>query len=144
MTIELLKLAALDAEDLQVLAAHGQDALIKPSDIAWLPMERRFVLAMRRFDWDAPENEPRRRLAALHFDRVSRVMQRGIDRTSDVPLNLLTITFSPTEPPSGVIELIFSAGAAIRLEVECIEAQLADIGPAWEVAARPHHAADKT
>ena len=34
----------------------------------------------------------------------------------------------------------FSGGAALRLEVECLEAELADLGPSWSTAACPVHA----
>jgi hypothetical protein len=34
---------------------------------------------------------------------------------------------------------VFSGDAALRLEVECIEAELADLGPAWAASTCPHH-----
>jgi hypothetical protein len=58
--MELLKLAALDAEDLTVISAHLQDAVLNVADLTFLAAEHRFVLALRRFDWQAPET-PRRR-----------------------------------------------------------------------------------
>ena len=69
---EPLKLIALDAEDLAVVSAHLQDAVVRKGDIAWLPAEQRFALALRRFDWEGAERgQKRRRLAALHFERVT-------------------------------------------------------------------------
>ena len=47
-----LKLAALDAEDLEILSAHLQDAILKVRDLHWLPSEKRFVLEMNRFAWE--------------------------------------------------------------------------------------------
>jgi hypothetical protein len=35
------------------------------------------------------------------------------------------------------VTLIFSGGAALRLEVECLECELADLGPTWDAKARP-------
>ena len=58
----------------------------------------------------------------------------------DAVLNLLAVEFSETEAPSGVVTLTFSGGAAVRLEVECLEAELADLGPSWTTAACPVHA----
>ena len=58
----------------------------------------------------------------------------------DGVLNLLAVEFSETEAPSGVVTLIFSGGAALRLEVECLEAELADLGPTWTAVACPAHA----
>lgn len=144
--MDLLRLVALDPDDLTVLSAQVQDALVRPADLVWLPEERRFALELRRFDWEAPDT-PRRRLAALHFERVLRVRSRDLpERGAETPLNLLAALFHPTQEPgdpSGEIELAFSGGASIRLAVECVEAQLADLGPIWEAAARPAHPADR-
>lgn len=142
--MELLKLAALDAEDLAVISAHLQDAVLRAGDLAWLPGEHRFVLVARRFDWSvAPGEAPRRRLAGVHFERVNAVKTRGITpgASSDETLSLLAITFEEGETPSGVATLVFSGGAAIRLELECIEVRLKDLGPVWEADGTPDHEA---
>ncbi len=142
--MELLKLAALDAEDLTVISAHLQDAILRPEDLSYLPREQRFLLALRRFDWSAgPKAAPSRRLAGLHFERVLSVRTRGLEPQSAVPdatpLSLLAITFTPSDPPSGHIEILFSGNATLRLEVECIEVRMKDLGPVWEAKARPGH-----
>lgn len=136
--MELLRLAALDAEDLTVISAHLQDAILRPGDATYVAGERRFLLALRRFDW-SPGAPPQRRLAGLHFERVLAARTRGLDRDGAVPLSLLALTFEPTEAPSGRVTLVFSGGAAIRLEVECLEVRMKDLGPVWEAAARPGH-----
>jgi hypothetical protein len=38
-----------------------------------------------------------------------------------------------------VVTLMFSGGAALRLEVECLEVELADLGPVWPTAHCPAH-----
>ncbi len=136
-----LKLIALDADDLAVLAAHLQDAVRKVADIVWLPAEKRFALAARRFDWEgAPRGQYRRRLTALHFDRVLAVRSTGIDKQiPDRVLSLLAIAFTGSDGPEGDVTLHFSDGAAIRLAVECVEAQMKDLGPVWEALAKPEH-----
>ena len=142
--MELLKLAALDAEDLTVVSAHLQDAVLRAGDLTYLAAEHRFVLVLRRFDWAAGAGEPaRRRLAGVHFERVLGVRTRGIapGQDPDAVLSLLAVTFDPAEPPSGAITLVFSGGAAIRLDVECIEVQMKDLGPVWEAEGRPAHGA---
>ncbi|GEP12608.1 DUF2948 family protein [Methylobacterium gnaphalii] len=144
--MELLKLAALDAEDLAVISAHLQDAILRAGDFAWLAGERRFVMVGRRFDRaTAPGEAPRRRLAGVHFERVMGVKTRGIvpGKSSDETLSLLAITFEPSEPPSGTITLVFAGGAAIRLDVECIEVRMKDLGPIWEAEGRPDHDAEQ-
>ncbi|MBV2142383.1 DUF2948 family protein [Falsochrobactrum sp. TDYN1] len=144
--MEMLKLVALDEEDLQVLSAHLQDAVLKVSDLQYFAKDRRFILTANRFVWE--EAKPRflrkpayqRRRTALHFNRVSAIKAHGIDRQKgeDV-LSLLAIRFLPDATPAGTIELTFSANAAIRLDVECIEAQMSDLGAAWETDSRPRH-----
>lgn len=136
-----LKLIALDAEDIAIISAHLQDAVLHVGDVAYLPAERRFALAARRFDWEGVQDgHKRRRLAALHFERVVQARSTKIDpAATGAVLNLLAITFTEGESPAGEITLHFSEGAAIRLSVECIEAQMKDLGPIWEAVATPDH-----
>ncbi len=138
--LEHLKLVALDAEDLSVMSAHLQDALVKTSDLAYMPDQNRFALIARRFDWESPGRAPRRRLTGLHFERVMRCRSRGIDRgRPDATLSLLAVTFEGPDAPSGTATLIFAGGASIALELECIEARLKDLGPVWSAETRPAH-----
>lgn len=136
-----LKLIALDADDLAIMSAHLQDSVLKVADIVWLPVEKRFALAVRRFDWEgAARGQRRRRLTALHFDRVRSVRSTGIDTaTPDRVLSLLAIGFTEGDCPEGDITLHFSDGAAIRLAVECVESQMKDLGPVWEALGLPGH-----
>jgi hypothetical protein len=139
-----LRLMALDAEDLAVLAAHLQDAILRVGDMVYLAEERRFVLALNRFDWIAQEaGAPQRAQAGLHFENVRKVALHGFrqDRPDDI-LNLLDLEFTPGEAPSGAVKLIFSGGCALRLEVECLEARMADLGPRWRARHTPGHKAD--
>jgi len=136
---EPLKLVALDADDLSVISAHLQDAVLKRGDIAYLPGEKRFALALRRFDWEgAAQGQKRRRLAALHFERVTAARSTKI-AAADAVLSLLAVTFTGSDDPAGQVTLHFSDGAAIRLDVECVEAQMKDLGPIWEAVATPAH-----
>ena len=139
--MDLLKLVALDQEDLAIVSTHLQDAIVRIGDLTYLPHEKRFVALGRRFDWEAgPKEPPRRRLTGLHFERVTAVRVRGIDRASpDSVLSLLAITFEETDSPSGTATLIFAEGGAIQLDVECIELQMKDLGPVWEAESRPSH-----
>ena len=142
--MDALKFVVLDEEDLEVVSTHAQDAVVKTSEVLWRPQEKRVVVALNRFDWEsaqADKPEYRRRRAALRFERVLSCQCRQMSRTGeDAALNLLAVEFSETDAPSGVVTLIFSGGAALRLEVECLEAELADLGPSWSAAACPQHA----
>jgi hypothetical protein len=138
-----LKFVVLDEEDLEVASAHLQDAVVKTSDILWRPQENRVVVALNRFDWESAQGvEPQyqRRRAALRFERVLSCKCRQVDPVrKDAVLNLLAVEFSETEAPSGVVMLTFSGGASMRFEVECLEAELADLGPSWTAASCPAH-----
>ena len=142
-----LKLIALDQDDIAIVSTHLQDAVVKVSDIVWLPAENRLVLGVNRFDWEACGcDDPcyKRRRTALRFDRVMALRCRNMDpKAKDAVLNLLAVEYNETDAPAGTITLIFSGGAALRLEVECIECELADLGPTWTAAARPEHAVDQ-
>ena len=142
--MDTVKFIALDREDLEVVSAHLQDAIVKVSDVHWRPQEKRFVLGVNRFDWESAISaapEYRRRLAALRFDRVLSCQVRNLDpRQKDAVLNLLAVDFADTDTPSGTVTLVFSGGGAIRLELECLEAELADLGPTWTCAKCPEHA----
>ena len=142
--MDLLKFVVLDEEDLEVVSAHVQDAVVTAGEVMWRPQEKRVVVALNRFDWEGAQNgdpEYRRRRAALRFERVLSCKYREVDG-KDTVLNLLAVEFSETDAPSGVVTLTFSGGAAIRLDVECLEAELADLGPTWTAVACPAHAID--
>ena len=126
------KLIALDADDLAVISAHVQDARVQTGDIIWRQSEKRLVVGMNRLDWEqtlSGETAPRRLVAALRFDRVLSCKSRNIDlETPETALELLGIEFHPGEPPSGSAVLLFGQGGALRLDVECLECELTDLG----------------
>jgi hypothetical protein len=142
---DLLKFVALDGEDLEVVSTHLQDAVVKSSEVLWRAQEHRLVIALNRFDWESAvrpgKPEYRRRRAALRFERVLSCKARGLaGEPGAAVLNLLSVEFNETSAPAGIVILHFSGGAAIRLEVECLEAELADLGPTWTTATCPAHA----
>ena len=79
------------------------------------------------------------KLIALDQDDIAIVSTH----LQDAVLNLLAVEFNETDAPAGTVTLIFSGGAALRLEVECLECELADLGPTWTAAARPAHVIDQ-
>ena len=144
--MEQLKLVALDTDDLEIVSAHVQDAVMRVGAIEWLPAEKRLLIEMNRFVWEKAggllRKHNERRRSILHFERVTAVSSSGIDRArKDDVLSLLTIGFAEDDPPAGTVELLFAGGAALRLEVECVEARLTDLGAAWEASSRPDHGA---
>jgi len=141
-----LKLVALDKDDIEVVSAHVQDAVVKVADIFWRPRDHRFVLALNRFDWmsavdgKAEKSDYRRCRTALRFERVTACKCRNLDQSNkDARLNLLAVEFSESDAPAGVVSLIFSGGGIIRLDVECLEAELADLGEVSPAPLCPDH-----
>ncbi|MGA7546599.1 MAG: DUF2948 family protein [Methyloceanibacter sp.] len=139
-----LKLIALDEEDLSVVSSLLQDAVIRVADMAYVPSQQRFAALVNRFDWEqaltGADGGYERRRAALRFDRVRGARLKHLKpRTSSRVLSLLAIGFEATEPPSGFVTLTFSGDVSIRLNVECIEAELRDLGPAWRTRYAPRH-----
>jgi hypothetical protein len=145
MTRSALKhsiLAAADSEDLEILSARLQDGLARLRDLVWMPRQRRFTALFNRFLWES--GRPQRTRAVLSVDSVLKVQSQNIKLgAGEAVVSLLAIRFTPpgeAENPGGEIALQFSGGGAIRLEVECIDAALADLGRPWP-ARRPEHEA---
>jgi len=146
-----LRLRAVDAMDLSVIAAHLQDAVAQVGDMAYQPQKRRFAVMFNRFMWEDVEDDKRdgpkpdgegfRRVrSALHFDGVQRVQTQGLKLVAkDAIAELLTLSFEPTSEPAGVIKMTFAGGGAIKLEVECLDAFLTDVSAPWPTAHRPGH-----
>jgi hypothetical protein len=133
-----LKLLAFDGEDLEVISTHLQDAAVQPADMAWLPREKRFALVVDRFDWcGAQSGERTRRRSGLHFERVLHVQRFHFDQAAAKPTVLLSISFDIDDDPAGKVTLHFEDGSAIRLKVECLEAAMSDLGPAWPCGSPP-------
>jgi Protein of unknown function (DUF2948) len=127
-----VRLIALDADDLAVISAHVRDARVQTGDIIWRPGEKRLVVGVNRLDREptvAGQAAPRRLLSALRFDRVLSCKSRNIDlEAPETVLELLGIEFYPGEAPGGSAVLMLSQGGALRLDVECLECELADLG----------------
>ena len=139
--MEPLKLIALDQDDIAIVSTHLQDAVVKVADIVWLPAEKRLVIGREpvrlgslRLEVPLLQAAPHR--AALRAGECVPLPQCRPEEKEAV-LNLLAVEFDETDTPAGAVTLIFSGGAALRLEVECLECELADLGPTWTAKARP-------
>jgi len=145
MATKPLKLIALDEEDLEIISSHLQDAVVRVGEMAYQPSRKRFAAIVNRFNWEkavsgAAKEENERRRTALRFDRVLSAQLRELKPSqADRVLSLLAIRFEPEDHPTGYITLTFSGGASVRLKVECIEAEVTDLGPSWRARSRPHH-----
>lgn len=146
-----LKILALDADDLKVISAHVQDAVVKAAEIEHLASAATLVLPVNRFAW---EQKPERRLfskvfqrrrSILQFGKVQNVRSKGVNRNqADQILSVLALTFTGKDgddDPSGTLDITFAGDAALQLDVECIEAKLTDLGAAWQASGIPRHPA---
>jgi hypothetical protein len=144
--MDALKFIALDSDDLAVVSTHLQDAVVKVADVVWMPQDKRLVIGLNRFDWEAtlePDPQYRRRRSVLRFDRVLGCKCRHVTPAEkETVLNLLAVEFEEKDAPGGIVTLVFSGGAALRLEVECLEAELADLGAVWTTTTCPGHPVD--
>jgi hypothetical protein len=134
-----LKLRAEDEEDLAVVSAIFQDALVAVGDMAYLPDERRFVLVANRFRWEPGAEHGRRdferTLTGLCIEEVTGVQRRGFRPSEgDRILELLAIRAT-----AGRLFLDFAGG----LEVERIRCRLDDLGEPWPTRWRPRHPVDE-
>jgi hypothetical protein len=164
-----LKLRAEDEEDLRVIAACLQDALIPLSDIHYLDSDHRFVMVANRFRWEncdveilaesavrtiqALPNENadagldgcsnyERVNCGILFDNVTAVRRRGLDqRDRGRILELLTMEVEVNNGRMAVV-MLFAGGAAIRLEGQDIKCRVSDIGEPWPTQWRPNHPLD--
>lgn len=138
-----LRLAAADAEDLEILSARLQDAAGKLKNFIWLPKKRRFVVVLNRLQWE--EGGKTRVRAGLHFDGVLKVQSSKVKLgAGEAVVSLLALRFEPAggDDPGGVVEIVLAGGGAIRLTVECIDAELADITGPWAALGVPDHDAE--
>lgn len=145
-----LKLIALDSEDLEVVSAHLQDAVLNVAEMAYLKTERRFAAIANRFDWSEALSGARgrrkpftRRRTGLRFEQVLGAQLANIDLSDKKQmLNVLAIRFEPTAAPEGYVIISCAGGAAIRLHVAYLEAELKDLGAAWATRSKPDHPDD--
>lgn len=143
--IGALRLRALDQDDLQVIAACLQDALIPLREMAFMADDRRFMAAFNRFQWERladPEDMSALTLcqSVLKVDHVDAVHYRGLDGELDgVKFELLTIMTEPAEEGGFKITLLFAGDIAIRLQVARLAATLNDFGEPWAADVAPSH-----
>ena len=137
-----LRLLAEDEEDLKVVSTHLQDAVLRVGDLAYFPKQRRFAAIVNRYCWEGCADGERgtRVRAGLHFDGVLKVKTTKLRRDDPgAVLELLAINFLPGGDGGGVIDLLLAGGGRIRLDVECIDAQLRDMTEPRPAVARPAH-----
>lgn len=142
-----LRLRAEDAEDLAVLSACLQDALVAVRDLAYDEGAGTFVAAANRFCWEgggAGAAAPyARTLCLIAFEGVTGVAYRGFQRREEERiLSLLAIRATPVGAGT-MIDLEFAGGATIRLLAAAIRCRARDFGERWQTLRQPGHALDE-
>lgn len=133
-----LRLLAQDAADLEIISAAVQDAVAKIGDITFEPKARRLTVTFNRYRWESGGGARVR--AALQLGGVLEFKTRNISRVRpDAVIEMLAVTFEPGEAPGGAILIQCAGDGDLRAEVECIEAVLADLSPAWPTPRTPAH-----
>jgi hypothetical protein len=128
-----LTLLAQSSDDVPALSALVQDAAVRRADIHYDRKARRLVLLMARYCWE--QQTAMRIRAALRFDFVTRVQQRGMaELARETMLDLLSVTSI-----SDGVQLDFAAGPSLQLQLETLDGVLEDFGDPWPVRRRPAH-----
>lgn len=131
-----LLLLANEAAEVPLISALAQDAVVHAADIAWEAKARRLVLLVNRFRWEAGTGEGATRVrCALRFEHVVRVRRRAWP-AGDAVLDLLAIT---VDAEDAALILAFAAGPTLRVEAECVDLILEDLGAPWPAAREPAH-----
>lgn len=139
----LLKLRATDKRDLGILSAYLQDSVIAVKEMIFLTGEKRFVFVANRFRWEDSDHDMPAEGTAIYervhcgicFENVSAVRQQGlVQQRNGQIVSLLAI-----ETTDDAIDLTFSAGIVIRLEVDEILCHLQDLDEPWPTQWRPSH-----
>ena len=137
-----LRLRAEDAEDLAVISACVQDALVSVRDLAYDREARTFMLVANRFRWEASEGDGRRferTLCGIAFGEIENVVYRGFQRSEEDRILCLLAIRPEIAPEGATIDLDFSGSAAIRLTASAIHCRARDFGEPWPTAWAPDH-----
>lgn len=141
MKDEKLKLYAKNHEELLIISALLQDAIVPACDIKYIPKDNCFTLIAQRFRWDKFETEPssfERILCLVEIRGVKQVQKLSFEKSSVCGLyELLTITLEES-----FLKLVFAGGAEIKLKMNKEwEIRIKDIGDPWPGAHLPFHPA---
>ena len=135
----MLHLTAFDADDLPALSAQMQDAVLRVGDMVFDQRRKTFACVANRFAWDALPEKTRRRsgLRINHVLAARRLHPQPV--IASTILSLLSMGFVAKDDVSGTLTLQFSGGHALAFEVDALDIQLDDLGPAWGTSLEPDH-----
>jgi hypothetical protein len=143
-----LNLVARDGDDLSVISALVQDAVLTGADLKWERSKRRFACLINRFRWEDREaaeaaKRPYERVRALLvIEDAGAVRSQGIDRGDpETVLSILSLAWEPGEDGTGAVTLVLAGDGAVRVAVEALEVTLHDVTKPYLAPSRmkPEH-----
>ena len=146
MKAKNLKLIARTEEDLKVVSAHLQDAIVNVNDIANLKKNKILLLQLNRFMWEDVEKgvfrKNKRIRTVLKIENVIKVNSKNINQDKkDKFLDFLTIETNKMTDNNYEMKILFAGGSIVKIISEIIEVTLDDQGDAWVTKNKPKHIA---
>ena len=144
MEVKNLKLIARTEEDLKVVSAHLQDAIVNTANIANLKKNKIFLMQLNRFMWEDVEKgvfrKNKRIRTVIKFENVIKVISKNINQSKkDKFLDFLTIETIKMPDNNYEMKIVFAGDLAIKVISEVIEVTLDDQGSAWNSKNMPKH-----
>ena len=139
-----LKLIARTVEDLRVVSAHLQDAIVNINDIANLKKNKILLLQLNRFMWEDVEKgvfrKNKRIRTILKFENVIKVKSKNIVLAGkDKFLDFLTIETSQMINNNFEMKILFAGDSILKVTAEVFEVTLDDQGEALDTKNKPKH-----
>ena len=132
-----LKLHAQSSDDIKILSALLQDALIAGADMVFDKAENTFMLVANRYCWELQDaGQQMRCMCGVKFGTIGAVRTRGMTADKTQFYNLLAIEY---DKAAQHIMLVFSGGVGIQLEVSSIMIIVRDLAEPHPSFARPDH-----
>ena len=144
MEAKNLKLIAKTEEDLRVVSAHLQDAIVNVSDVANLKNNKIFLMQLNRFMWEDVEKgvfrKNKRIRTILKFENVIKAHAKNINQSKGNKfLDFLTIETNQMIDNNYEMKIVFAGDSVIKIIAEVIEVTLDDQGDAWDTKNIPKH-----
>ena len=148
-----LRLLARDEDDVAVISALLQDAIIPGADMEFNRKTKQFIIVLNRFCWGVPpldgvsssDGKPiyERRLCGICIHHVTAVQHHNWpDMRQDALFNLLALRHVDMAEHAGGgvgLQFEFSGGSSLRLLMDEIDITLADLDAGHPTSLKPAH-----
>ena len=148
-----LRLLAHDGDDVGVLSALLQDAIVPGSDMNFDSRLHEFMIIANRFCWElepcanvkSSDGKPiyERRLCGIRIARVRSVQHYNWPKARQYELfNLLAfglVDMAEQQNEGALLQFEFSGGSSLRLNVDDVDIVLADLDVGHPTSLQPAH-----